>query len=99
MTKNPPKIDEKQKQKLIEAIFADNPQLGKDTLQYYYIERMVESYLIDPDAFNRKTTEAMKEQKKKDKDEVVSKMPDEIVCISKVEAKEENEGMKDVVVS
>jgi hypothetical protein len=99
MTKNTPKIDEKQKAKLIEAIFADNPQLGKDSLQYYYIERMVESYLIDPDAFNRRTTEAMKEYKKKGKDEVGNKMPDEIVCISKVEAKEDEDGMKDVVVS
>lgn len=96
-------ISPQQKQKLIDAIIQDNPQLAKDTLQKYYIEQMVESYLYDPDDFNRKTTEAMKEEKKKKKEsEVVVKPPEEIVCISKIEAeqgfdparREQEEGVK-----
>ena len=93
------KIDEKQKEKLIEAIMKDNPTLGKDSLQQYYITQLVESYLIDPDTFNRKTTEIMKQEKKKKDGDEVRKMPDEIVCISKVEAENEEDGMKEIVVS
>lgn len=96
------KICEKQKQKLIDAIIADNPEVGKDTLSHYYIERMVESYLLDPNEFNRRTSDAIKADKKKKKEgEEVAKMPEEIVCISKVEAEvtEESEGIKDVVVT
>jgi hypothetical protein len=81
-------LDEKQKKKIIDAILADNPHLAKDTLHNYYLERLVESYLIDPDNFNRSTTDAIKHDKKtkKEGDVEVSMMPKEVVCISKVEA-------------
>lgn len=99
MTEKVAKIDDKQKEKLIEAILKDNPQIRGDALKSYYIEQLVESYLLDPDTFNRKTTEMMKQEKKKKGDVEVRKMPEEIVCISKVEAEQEGEGMKNVVVS
>lgn len=92
-------IDEKQKKKMIDAIIADFPHLGKDNLQYYYMERMVESYLLDPNTFNRQTTEAIKQEKKAKKEgHEVQPFPEEIVCISKIETEEESP-MKDVVVS
>jgi len=88
-------LDEKQKQKLIDAIIADNPQLAKDNLQLYYIERMVESYLIDPDAFNRTTTEVIKQEKKAQKEgdlkTLAKPAPTDIVCISKVETLPEDD--------
>lgn len=77
----------KQKKHLLDAIVADNPDVAKDSLQQYYIERMIEAYLIDPDHFNKETSKVMKEEKKKkpeDKQEPVK----EIVCITKVEAEE-----------
>jgi hypothetical protein len=97
-TKTPAnKIDEKQKKHYIELVLKEHPELGKDALQLHYIEQMVESYLHDPDEFNRKTTEIIKKEKKKPPQEP-QKLPDEIVCISKIEAKEE-EGIKDVNIS
>jgi hypothetical protein len=92
-------IDEKQKKKMIDAIIEDFPHLGKDNLQYYYMERMVESYLLDPDTFNRQTTNAIKQEKKAKKEgQQPQPFPEEIVCISKIETEEESP-MKDVVVS
>jgi hypothetical protein len=41
----------------------------------------------------------MKQEKKKKDGDEVRKMPDEIVCISKVEGEKEEDGMKEVVVS
>lgn len=91
MTKNTiSKIDEKQKKHLLDAIKADNPDVAKDSLQQYYIERLVESYLLDPDHFNKETTKHMKqEKKKKPEDKKEQEAIKEIVCISKVEAEKE----------
>jgi hypothetical protein len=76
------KWDEKQKAAITEAIFKDNPDLKKDPLQIYYIEKMVESYLTDPDMFNKKTDDYRKLEKK-GKLPSHKKLPDEIVCITK----------------
>jgi hypothetical protein len=81
------KIDDKQKKHLLDAIIADNPDVAKDSLQQYYIERMIEAYLIDPDHFNKETSKHMKEEKKKKPEEKEEQEAiKEIVCISKVEA-------------
>lgn len=89
-------IDEKQKKKIINAILADNPHLAKDTLQNYYLERMVESYLIDPNNFNRMTSEAIKQDKKRGEEvQRDNPLPKEIICITKEEAGEVD--TKDVI--
>lgn len=84
--KSSPKIDKKQKDIMVQSILRDYPDLQKDSLQLHYIENMVESYLLNPDDFNRKTTEIMKKEKKVAVE--TKKMPDEIVSISKIEGTE-----------
>jgi NAD(P)H-flavin reductase len=90
----PKTIDNKQKQVLLDKIYADHPELQRDTLKKYCIEKVMEAYLLDPDAFNKKTAELMKKEKKKAKNEE-EKTPDkvgenEIICITRIPA-EENE--------
>lgn len=92
------KIDDKQKKHYIDLVLKEHPELSGDALQLHYVEQMVESYLFNPDEFNRKTAELIKKEKKNPPTEP-SKLPDEIICISKIEAEEEKEGIKDVVVS
>jgi hypothetical protein len=82
-----PKVDNKQRDKMIDDILKDHPEYGADTLKRYYVEQMVESYLADSDGFNRKATDTEKEEKKrKKKGEIPSipKIPEELVMIYKV---------------
>jgi hypothetical protein len=88
------KVDEKQKALLLEKIYAEHPALQADALKKYCIEKCLEAYLLDPDTFNKKTTELMKKEKKKlkkddDNDEAPEKpVESEIVCITKIPAEE-----------
>lgn len=85
------KIDEKQKALLLEKIYADNPEIQRDTLKRYCIEKVLEAYLLDPDTFNKKTTELIKKEKKKLQDEQPEAKPEnpkEIICITKIPAEE-----------
>lgn len=74
--------DEKQRQAMCDAIFKDHPDLKKDSLQIYYVDKLVESYLTDPDTFNKRTTEYQKVERKGKLPEP-KKLPQEIVCITK----------------
>jgi hypothetical protein len=92
----PKTIDNKQKQVLLDKIYAEHPELQSDSLKKYCIEKVLEAYLLDPDAFNKKTTELMKKEKKKaKKEEEEERTPEkvgenEIICITRIPA-EENE--------
>jgi hypothetical protein len=87
MTTNKLNINEKQKNEMMQKIFADYPDAKRDSLQSYYIEKLVESYLVNPDEFNRKTTE-WKKQEKKGKLPEPKKVPEEVVCIEKIAGEE-----------
>ena len=95
--KQPSKIDEKQKKHLLEAVLKEHPEIQGDSLQLHYVERMIESYLLNPNEFNRQTTELIKQEKKNPTE--AHKLPEEIICISKVEAEAEQDGIKDVIIS
>lgn len=89
------KVDDKQKALLLEKIYADNPEIRVDTLKKYCIEKVVEAYLLDPDGFNKKTTELMKKEKKQLKKgddggdkEAKPEEPKEIICITRIPAEE-----------
>lgn len=86
------KVDEKQKALLLEKIYAEHPEIRADTLKKYCIEKVLEAYLLDPDAFNKKTTELMKKEKKKLKNEDENSPKktgeNEIICITKIPAEE-----------
>jgi hypothetical protein len=97
-TKTISKVDEKQKKHMLQVILNAHPEIHNDNLQIHYVEQLIESYLIDPNEFNRKTAELVKKEKKNPPAEG-SKLPDEIVCISKIEAEEEKEGLTNVVVA
>lgn len=91
----PKTIDEKQKNLLLEKIYAEHPEIQGDTLKKYCVEKVLEAYLLDPDAFNKKTTELMKKEKKKlkkgEEQEGEVNPPDEpkeIICITKIPAEE-----------
>lgn len=70
----------------MESIFKDFPECKVDSLKRYMVEKMVETYLGDPDTFNKKATELMKKEKKKKETIEPKKFPEEIVCIEKVDA-------------
>jgi hypothetical protein len=72
-----------QKDKWIEQIYNDYPDLKNDALKRHYVEQMVESYLADEKKFK---SIAYEMRKKGDIDQ--KPIPDEIVAISKVETKE-----------
>ena len=71
---------------LMESIFRDFPECRVDSLKRYAVEKMVETYLGDPDTFNKKATELMKKDKKNKEVIEPKKLPEEIVCIEKVDA-------------
>jgi hypothetical protein len=96
-TKKTP-IDEKQKKAMCAAVFKDYPEFEKDPLQHYYIERLVESYLVDPDTFNRKTDEFRKKEKKGQLP-APKPLPEEIVgAVYKGENKEANEAKAELTI-
>lgn len=97
-TKTISKADDKQKKHLLEVILKAHPDIHNDSLQIHYVEQMIESYLLNPDEFNRKTTELIKKEKKNPPAEP-NKLPEEIICISKVEAEEEKDGLTNVVIA
>jgi hypothetical protein len=83
------KIDEKQKAVFLEKIYADHPEIKGDKLKSYCVEKLLETYLLDPKSFVDKTNELMKKEKKKLKkgEDTVEKKndePKEIIAISKL---------------
>jgi hypothetical protein len=73
------------KEKWIEQIFNDYPDLKTDTLKHHYIENMIDAYLADEKTFKKMTYEL----KSKGDEPKLTKVPDEVVCIGKVEAEEQ----------
>ena len=65
-------------------IFQDNPDIARDPLKKYYVEQMCESYAADAAKFNKSFKECLKKERK-NKLEVQSKLPEEIICITKKE--------------
>lgn len=88
------KIDEKQKSLLLEKIYADHPEIKTDSLKTYCIEKLLETYLLDPKSFCEKTNELMKKEKKKlkrgeeNEGDTAPPKPKEIICITKIPAEE-----------
>lgn len=75
-------IDVKEKEKWLNEMLEEYPELKYDTLKRYYIEQMIDCYQANPKMFKEcvNNSKKMKIEPKK--------LPDEIVCISKVSAEE-----------
>jgi hypothetical protein len=80
------KIDEKQKNKLVEQLLKDYPEY-RDSLKQYLVETMVESYLQDPTEFVKKANDYEKREKKGGKVEPKPVL-EELICITKEVAPE-----------
>ena len=70
------------KEKWMEQIFKDYPLLKTDTLKPHYVAQMIDAYLAAEKTF-KKMTYALKSKGDEPKPKQV---PDEIVCIEKIEA-------------
>ncbi len=74
------------KEKWIEQIYADYPDLKSDTLKRHYVEQMVDSYIADEKKFKQMTHEL----KKNGTDYNQETIPSEIIAITKIEAEEQS---------
>ena len=82
------KIDEKQKEEMMAAVFKDYADYEHDALQRRYVEAMVESYLLDSDSFNKMATK-MKREEKEGKIPKQTPIEDRITPIQKIAAETE----------
>ena len=73
--------NQRKKDALLESIFKQHPELESDTLKKYMVAQLVDSYLHDPDAFNKLTTEFEKKARKGDLP-THTPLPDEIQCVT-----------------
>lgn len=73
-------IDEKEKEKWLEQMLEEYPELKYDRLKRYYIEQLIDAYQTNPKAF--------RENVKQNKNHQVEpkQLPAEIICVSKISA-------------
>lgn len=72
------------KEKWIEHIYADYPDLKTDALKRHYVEQMVDAYIADEKKFKNLTNEL----KRNGKDYKQEPIPSEIIAITKIEAEQ-----------
>lgn len=77
------------REKWIEQIYADYPDLKNDTLKRHYVEQMVDSYIADEKKFKDMT----QEMRKKGLDFKQEPIPNEILAIGRIEDKEYQQSM------
>lgn len=73
-----------EKERWIEQIYNDYPDLKRDTLKQHYVEQMVEAYLADEKKFKSMTHELRKNGLDFKQDPI----PEEILSIGKIEYQE-----------
>lgn len=73
------------KEVMLDKIYQDYPDYNRDSLKRHIIENMVDSFLKDPDAFNRRQTEIQKKEKKGTL-EKLRKIESEVICIERKDA-------------
>lgn len=75
------------REKWIEQIYADYPDLKNDTLKRHYVEQMVDAYIADEKKFKNMTNE----MRKKGLDLKQEPIPNEILAIGRIEAGEQHQ--------
>lgn len=75
-------LNQNNKEKWIEQIYADYPDLKNDSLKRHYVEQMVDAFLADEKKFKQMTQEL----KKSGKEYKQEPIPTEIIGIKKIEA-------------
>lgn len=80
-------LNQNNKEKWIEQIYADYPDLKNDSLKRHYVEQMVDAFLADEKKFKQMTQEL----KKSGKEYKQEPIPTEIIGIKKIEAEIEAE--------
>lgn len=73
-----------EKDKIINAIYAEYPSLQYDNLKKYYIEQLVDTYIDNPKQFKDFTYKAKNEHYEH------KPLPTEIFCISKIDEDNNN---------
>ena len=73
-------IDQKEKNKLMQDILKDFPEIQYDNLKKHYIENLIDCYYNNPKAF--------RDNAYNNKNNIVetTKLPNEFLCITKIEA-------------